>query len=98
MKEKLFELIVYGKKKCEEYLTCRECAYDYGDENCIDLMTVDHLIANNVTIKKQGKWIKDESIKSDYYSWFCSECATNLLEKTDYCPHCGADMRGASHD
>ena len=48
--------------------------------------------------RKKGKWILE------YYTWFCSECHTNPTkgmgyvqgydELFDFCPRCGADMRG----
>lgn len=48
---------------------------------------------------KHGKWIKAERqgcwSYADVYKQ-CSECGnvTFLAEKMNYCPNCGADMRG----
>ena len=48
---------------------------------------------------RHGKWIYTR-----YYTWECSECKKNPTsgmgyvqskdELFDFCPHCGADMRG----
>ena len=44
------------------------------------------------TVRKQGHWI----ISSDGYYPYCSECKVEPKsgEMTDFCPFCGADMRG----
>lgn len=44
------------------------------------------------TVRKQGHWI----ISSDGYYPYCSECKSEPKsgEMTDFCPSCGADMRG----
>lgn len=41
---------------------------------------------------KKGKWI----INSDGYYPYCSECRKEPKngDMTDFCPNCGADMRG----
>ena len=43
---------------------------------------------------KHGRWIEDE-----YGIPHCSECkAINLTVYRNYCPNCGADMRGGEND
>lgn len=50
--------------------------------------------------RKKGKW-RRRIIDSGYNAdWICSECGYRV--KTDfvnynYCPNCGADMRGEEH-
>lgn len=39
--------------------------------------------------QKSGHWIKTNS------GYECSECAIESRSKSDFCPSCGADMRGA---
>lgn len=52
---------------------------------------------------KHGRWTKAERqgcwSYADVYKQ-CSECGkvTFLAEKMNYCPNCGADMRGESND
>ena len=41
---------------------------------------------------KTGHWI-DKYILRQYFQYECSECGRASL-KSDYCPNCGADMRG----
>lgn len=59
-----------------------------------------HDVADAPTIDpvKHGKWIEHEwaeiiegNLVSNYE---CSQCHGWAREKTDYCPHCGARMRG----
>ena len=42
------------------------------------------------TAEKKGEWI----ISSDGYYPYCSKCHFRPHEMTNYCPNCGADMRG----
>ena len=46
--------------------------------------------------RKTGQWIKMSDADGIYYA--CSECGEDLprhIERTHYCPYCGADMRNA---
>lgn len=57
-------------------------------------------------IRKTGKWLSaeeyalkigeevNETIKNSLYK-FCSYCGQTVFGKRNYCPNCGADMRGA---
>ena len=56
----------------------------------------DHLIANGVMVRERGRW---EWITEDVYG--CTNCgATNHVKEVmgqpdfNFCPNCGADMRG----
>ena len=42
--------------------------------------------------RKKGKWIDAEFC--DEQRWQCSECGRKVLVKENFCPECGADMRG----
>lgn len=56
---------------------------------------VDHLIANGVTIRERGEWVKYPHNSGIY----CSVCHGKARYKDihkPFCPHCGADMRGDS--
>ena len=51
--------------------------------------------------RKKGKWIE----KEDPYGFFnsipvCSECGctTKMRERYNFCPNCGADLRGEQDD
>ena len=41
---------------------------------------------------KHGKWKYDEDVKALYCG--CCGIFAQPQRKTNYCPHCGADMRG----
>lgn len=49
---------------------------------------------------KTGHWIYHENdmccVRWD--KWECSECHKRVENKSEYCPHCGADMRGADDE
>lgn len=56
--------------------------------------TIEQIIDEQPTIeeRKKGEWI-DGSVQSYYV---CSECAyqERFANENNYCPNCGADMRG----
>lgn len=51
---------------------------------------------------KKGKWIRENIVLTSnppQYKWHCSECGKMVHwftaeVLTDFCPNCGADMRG----
>lgn len=47
-------------------------------------------------LKKSGTWIDHEDGRWVYAQ--CSECGTIHDVKTNYCPTCGADMRGTENE
>ena len=53
---------------------------------------------------KHGYWIEShEHIYiangvREWTNWYCSECDAPNDKPTDYCPNCGADMRGEQDD
>lgn len=90
-REKLIELlmcvpsaeVIFGKREGKRYTTAWRIA--------------DHLIANGVTVRERGRWEKISHYP--YYCSCCSEIAPLDCEgeshyKSNFCPNCGADMRG----
>lgn len=83
-------------------------------ERWCGIMDVKQIIINapSVSDRPQGKWIHTagEYIGDDVsgfydYHWACSECEKeaiindwNIYELSDYCPHCGAKMKGADDE
>lgn len=52
---------------------------------------------------RHGKWIKADSqqyFRKHYPCFTCSECGyrKDSQKKWNYCPNCGADMKGAEDD
>lgn len=82
-----------------ENYDCENCNYsDFG--MCSDSIQVSSLcqaLESIDTIEpKKGKWYHAwENEHFDVADWECSECAgiIHKTERTDFCPHCGADMR-----
>lgn len=47
--------------------------------------------------RQHGEWIEDEEQNHVEITFHCSECgykAWGIEETTNFCPNCGADMRG----
>ena len=67
---------------------------------------IEYLYENNVrgdlTIEQmaddldrpQGEWIDDDFVGQ----YRCSECDYYAIDEYDYCPNCGASMKGADDD
>lgn len=49
---------------------------------------------------KRGRWIFTEKLilGNPYGSYKCSECMYHVPHEDNYCPNCGADMRGEQND
>ena len=49
---------------------------------------------------KTGKWISLDDFRGKYnvYGYKCSECGEHSEYEENYCPNCGADMRGNDHE
>lgn len=43
--------------------------------------------------RKKGRWIYNTNSESVCEEWICSLCEAFSFEKTNFCHHCGADMR-----
>lgn len=92
-REKLIELIVEAMPPCySDVFACR---------------IADHLIANGVTVRERGRWLNwkgEPFTKGDFgWDWTCSVCKNTLEYEepvtaeefpSNFCPNCGADMRG----
>lgn len=76
-------------------------------EVCFSELDVVNLIDAQPTIDaepiRHGKWIKADSqqyFRKHYPCFTCSECGyrKDSQKKWNYCPQCGADMRGTEDD
>lgn len=66
---------------------------------------IDSLPTADVRENVKGEWIKESehSVMGDGYMWFCSICGRREYfnfrgQKDNFCPNCGADMRGEEND
>lgn len=59
-------------------------------------------LVNDMAKPKTGHWIKitaEEDEEMAFMGWVkCSNCKSKVAICTDFCPHCGADMRGEQDD
>lgn len=49
------------------------------------------------TDRPQGEWTQNV-FRSDIYRYECSNCKAHHRTRYDYCPSCGARMKGAEDD
>ena len=103
MREKLIELLNEAREICRRrnYDACEKCS-GYGKSlECINHLTAEHLIANGVTVREKGEWeIRIDDYDCEYA--MCSVCCSVFYDgendtfdlRPNFCPDCGADMRG----
>lgn len=89
-------------KNMEKPINCQHCIFaDYEGRFCyaakeyIPMLGMPNFCP--ITEQKKGKWIKMSDADGIY--WACSECGediprTESIDKINFCPNCGADMRG----
>ena len=87
-------------------LISREKVFDvisdwYDNES--DIETLAFLISNIPTEEpRRGKWIPQFDKWGDYVTttegYKCSECGEFDSMKDNFCPNCGADMRGEANE
>ena len=92
----------YQSVVCHD-ISCAECkAVDKDTGEC----RVDYLISDAPTIdsdRPKGEWINKHEWANGFYERECSICGAmkpQLMHtaKINYCPNCGADMRGEDNE
>ena len=74
--------------------------FSMGDCYCDKLSIVGMLngLPSAEPEQKKGKWIYDtERVMNNggiYSQYHCSECGFQSVSHMNFCPYCGADMRG----
>ena len=59
-----------------------------------ELDTAIATLVNLPSANKSGHWVMNPSeVAGDGY-YICSNCNNDVYDATDFCPNCGADMRG----
>ena len=90
LKQRLIELLKESK-------LCSKRFDDQYSDGTISIIA-DHLIANGVTIRERGEWVKP-SLASETNCSRCGRTSKMLFGYlSEFCPHCGADMRGVKDD
>ena len=67
--------------------------YDACGIGKVTLECMDELMSM-IADRPQGEWIWDEQI----LGLVCSECKELGVERSDFCPNCGARMKGADDE
>lgn len=78
------------KTEVDIFENCRYCTL-LSDEQVLEMINKQPIVKE----RKKGKWVNDQN---DYYA-NCSECGYQMDTHTErgyfnFCPNCGADMRG----
>ena len=58
---------------------------------------IDSLPTYSFPEREKGEWIKHPTFHEDFDCWVCNKCGEEISgheNKTNFCPNCGADMRG----
>lgn len=78
----------------------------FADEDCPNIeyfvywdhgMVIDTLKKVPSAQPKKGKWIGAD-YDGDIGIYVCDQCGKFAMMKSDFCPNCGADMRGEQHE
>ena len=105
-REKLIEIC----RRYDGTPPCDTCKTPIGSCSMCGLeRLIDYLIANGVTVRERGRWEDEYGGKYANPRYRCPACKERALYKferdvlgnwkekqalTDFCPNCGADMRG----
>ena len=100
MREKLKQIVKRAAHSCLPSNT---------QELHINLL-VTELLSSGVVVREKGEWERYADDKFNGYDahgrikyrkvyiYECSRCGENTAAKRNFCPNCGADMRGAVND
>lgn len=94
--EALMRLTMCAREECGMCKYKERCNYDFQYEIATESMNILAIALNadrktEQTEPKRGEWIPI-GIKRSVFE--CSECGTIKRLKSNFCPRCGADMRG----
>lgn len=65
---------------------------EFDDDTVADI--ADHLLPHGVTFEKQGEW---KGSAMDSYCSICGVYQNMFVGCTNYCPNCGARMKGENN-
>ena len=77
------------------------CDSGYCGVSCKEHMVIKNLPSVQPE-RKTGQWLKaygdHEAFGVRPFYRYCSECNESTVWAYNFCPHCGADMRGEDHE
>ena len=85
-----FDGVKVDEGRCTEYDT----GYNDGIDFAVSKLSV---LPSAQPERKTGRWIPHEDEDGEHYGDKCSECGEWYVMpygKTNFCPNCGANMRG----
>ena len=88
---------IYIIGKCAEQEPCEDCDYSEimdWEQNAKTGKAKPIYWCERHKEPKTGRWIETDSHDPCWY--ICSECHRRMDDKSDYCPSCGASMKGGS--
>ena len=72
--------------------------YDYSRSCDVNYAQIMEYIDKIPSVENKGEWIADVDKWGDVVTtvngYTCSKCGTFNSDKDNFCPNCGADMRG----
>ena len=70
--------------------------YDHDGIGKVTIEAMDMLMGLIADGRKRGEWkrvLADKYVHHAYHFYRCSKCGYDHIDKTNFCPSCGADMR-----
>lgn len=98
-----------AQPEVDEYEWCHDCKEYDQERHCCPRWNwvIRETLKDMQSERKKGKWRRNNTYRGDDTSgfvdpdWRCSECGKQasvnewfMYDLTDFCPSCGADMRG----
>ena len=72
--------------------------HNLTDEFYGTMQVLDEIPAADVVEVKHGVWILNPDDTAGCGFFVCSSCKCDVYDQTDFCPNCGADMRGEMNE
>ena len=90
----------------DRYIYCEDCDPITGETVKEVIGIVDYILyaeiedmsGADVRENIHGEWNLQEINEDHDYEWVCSKCKKRNDVKTNFCPNCGADMRGETNE
>lgn len=68
--------------------------YDHDGIGKVTIEAMDMLMGLITDGRKRGEWVDDDFVGQ----YRCSECDYYAIDEYDYCPNCGARMKGTDDE